>query len=191
MLDFWDTMVRIYGSQFISQYGMPETQEGITEPTYLAWSASLSEFTPQQIIGGVNRLIKNPSRFAPNLGTVRLSITESLYPDVRDAYKEACNKSVQPLHKKWSHVVVYTAGNETGFYELRSSKESEILKIFEKKYFSVCARHRDGEKMIIPAPEEKRIPAFVSSKLNRKRAGEKAISEMKAMLKMMDAKNGE
>lgn len=141
----------------------------------------MAEFTAEEVGDGLKRFLEKPGDFAPNLKTIRTCIIECLYPDYYEAYKEACNKASQPLHQDWSHVVVYKTGSEVGFYELRRSSQAQVLELFKKKYLDVCIRHRSGENIQIPIPEENRIPTFISNESKRKKAGKQAISEMLGM----------
>mgnify|MGYP001078061870 CR=1 FL=1 len=73
-------------------------------------------------------------------------------PSSHSAYQEASRFADYPSQHSWSHAAVYLAGRETGWFELRSEKESDLFPRFCYHYDLISRRVRAGEQFEQPHP---------------------------------------
>lgn len=138
------------------------------------WANSLKDFTPAQILTGVQKAIEN-SDYIPTIHTVLKYCKEDLsaygLPSPRDAYIEACNASEPRAEFEWSHPAVYFAGRQSDWFFLASNSESKALPIFETNYRAICQRIINGEKLAMPNVERLEHDAAkpLSSKVKQQR----------------------
>jgi hypothetical protein len=148
----------IYGHKFKSCF---ETQAEINIAKR-EWALSLSYYSEGQLVAAVDRC-KETLAWMPTISEF-LKVLETLgagdgIPGVRDAYQEACRFADHPTKHSWSHIVIYHAGRETGWFRLRSEEEKLVYPVFAYHYEMVVRRCRQGESMDIPSPpalEDKR-----------------------------------
>jgi len=125
------------------------------------WALSLRGYGEGELVAAVNRC-KETLAWMPTISEF-LAILRDLggdfgLPSTRDAYIEACLHAEHPRRHDWSHPAVYLAGRNTGWFELRSEDEAEILPRFRYQYEVLCRRVREGETLelpVVPAIENK------------------------------------
>lgn len=154
----------IYGHKFKSSF---ET-EAEMRIAKREWAMSLGQYSEGELVAAIN-ICKETLAWAPSIAEF-ISILQSLnnvfgLPDVRAAYKEACFHADAPSQHNWSHQVVYHAGKETGWFELRSATEKTSFGLFSYHYEVMCRRFRQGELVEAPvtvAIEDKQDTALFS-----------------------------
>ena len=134
----------IYGHKFKSSFET-ETEMRIAKRE---WAMSLGDFSENELVAAVS-IAKETMAWAPSIAEF-LTILQQLndafgLPDVRHAYREACFNAQSPTSHAWSHNVVYQAGRETGWFELRSEEEKVTFPRFNYHYEIMCRRFRKGE----------------------------------------------
>ncbi|WP_235009129.1 replication protein P [Marinobacterium lutimaris] len=147
----------IYGHKFKSCF---ETEQEI-RIAKREWALSLRGYGERELVAAVNRC-KETLAWMPTISEF-LAIIRDLdgdfgLPPLRDAYTEACMFADHPRAHDWSHPAVYLAGRNTGWFELRSEDEPEVLPKFSYHYDVLCRRVRQGEELelpVVPAIENK------------------------------------
>ncbi|MBV1787244.1 hypothetical protein KQ940_04175 [Marinobacterium sp. D7] len=147
----------IYGHKFKSCF---ETEDEI-RIAKREWALSLRGYGEGELVAAVNRC-KETLAWMPTISEF-LAILRDIggdfgLPSVRDAYIEACMHAEHPLRHRWSHPAVYLAGRNTGWFELRSEDEADVLPRFRYQYEVLCRRVREGEELelpVVPAIENK------------------------------------
>ena len=120
------------------------------------WLDALREFPVEQVLRGAKRAIET-SEYLPTLNKMIDCCQDSLeaygLPDVRSAYREACEarspKSAQP----WSHPAVYFAGRDADWFTLAGEPERVSWPLFRDAYRHWSGRVMAGETLVIEAPE--------------------------------------
>ncbi len=139
----------IYGHKFKSSF---ET-EAEMRIAKREWAMSLGQYSENELVAAVNTC-KDTMAWAPSIAEF-ITILQGLnsafgLPDIRAAYKEACYYADRPSKHNWSHLVVYRAGKETGWFELRSATEKTSFGLFSYHYEIMCRRFRQGDLMDKP-----------------------------------------
>ena len=65
-------------------------------------------------------------------------------PSPHDAYMEACNMPSPKSMATWSHLAVYYAGVETGWYRLTNEAESASYPAYQDNYRRICRSLSQG-----------------------------------------------
>ncbi len=84
-------------------------------------------------------------------------------PAAEQAYEEACRYADQPSEHAWSHAVVYHAGKQTGWFELRSLATEQSWPRFQQEYKRLCDKVLAGQ--VLTMPGQLRLPEPNSSEL--------------------------
>jgi hypothetical protein len=158
----------IYGHKFKSSF----ESDAEIRIAKREWAMSLSKYSENELVAAVS-ICKETLAWAPSISefiSILKDLNSSLgLPDVRSAYREACFYGHIPSSHNWSHPVVYAAGKETGWFELRSLQEKEIYPQFSYHYDIMCRRFRQGdilEQPVAVAIEDKQnttICTFINS----------------------------
>ncbi|NIB43779.1 hypothetical protein HBA55_29525 [Pseudomaricurvus alkylphenolicus] len=160
----------------MTQYGK------VGEETFNTWCQLLSDLTCDELKAGFRGYVQSGTEYAPNVMVIRKhanAAKSDQFPPAKLAYVEACQKAVQPHHQDWSHRVVYLAGRETGWFNLRTQPEKEIYSLYARNYEVLCRRITNGEdvEVVIPQglPEKVERPL---SKAENSRRMKNLIDEM-------------
>lgn len=142
----------IYGHKFKSCF---ESQDEI-RIAKREWALSLRGYSEHELVAAVNRC-KETLAWMPTVAEF-LAIVRDLngdfgLPSTPAAYREAAFHADHPLEHQWSHLAVYHAGRNTGWFELRSEDERNILPRFSYQYDLMCRRVRQGEQLDEPVPQ--------------------------------------
>ncbi|EPJ49970.1 MAG: hypothetical protein OFPI_21580 [Osedax symbiont Rs2] len=134
----------IYGHKFKSSFET-ESEMRIAKRE---WALSLGNYSEAELVAAVS-LAKETLAWAPSIAEF-IQILQQLddafgFPNVKQAYREACYHALQPSSHNWSHPVVYHAGRDTGWFELRSEEEKYCFPQFRYSYEIICRRFRQGE----------------------------------------------
>lgn len=136
----------IYGHKFKSCF---ETENEI-RIAKREWALSLAPYSETQLVAAVDRC-KETLAWMPTvsefLAIIASQQAEDGVPALRDAYCEACRFADAPRQHQWSHPVVYHAGRMTGWFELRSQTERQIIGNFNYYYEQCVRRFRSGEQL--------------------------------------------
>lgn len=156
-----------------------------TETLHLAkrlWLESLEAFTPEQIVAGAKRAIKQ-SEYLPTVHKMLqlCASGDNGLPEARAAYREACNAPSPKAAFAWSHPAVYYAGRDANWFFLANNSESVAFPVFAEHYRKVCARVLEGEKL--PAPEVPRLEQNPSKPLSKEENAEK-LAQLRAELEL-------
>ncbi|WP_225307554.1 replication protein P [Nitrincola iocasae] len=142
----------IYGHKFKSCF---ETQNEI-RLAKREWALSLRGYAEADLVAAVNRC-KETLAWMPTVSeflTILRSINGDFgLPAPYAAYQEACQYAADPLAHSWSHVAVYLAGKETGWFRLRAEEQGQVLPEFGYAYDLFCQRVRRGETLEQPIPK--------------------------------------
>ncbi|GAA5524843.1 hypothetical protein Maes01_01402 [Microbulbifer aestuariivivens] len=146
-----------------------------TETLHLAkrlWLESLEAFTPEQIVAGAKRAIKQ-CEYLPTVHKMLqlCAAGDNGLPDARAAYREACNAPSPKANYHWSHPAVYHAGREANWFFLANNPESTAYPVFAEHYRKLCARVLEGEQL--PAPEQLRLEDNPGKPLSKEENAEK------------------
>ncbi|MCJ8298223.1 MAG: replication protein P [Pseudomonadales bacterium] len=134
----------IYGHKFKSSFET-ESEMRIAKRE---WALSLGQYSEAELVAAVSRA-KETLAWAPSIAEF-IQILQLLndafgLPSVQHAYREACFHALKPSSHNWSHPVVYHAGRDTGWFELRSEEEKHTYPQFSYSYEVICRRFRQGE----------------------------------------------
>lgn len=114
------------------------------------WLQSLKEFSPRRILRATKKAIDKAS-FFPDLADIRkhckLRFDEYELKAPLQAYYEACNAPSQTRESGWSHLAVYLAARETGWFMVRGEPQKTAFPVFERNYEILCNRVMDGEDL--------------------------------------------
>ena len=120
------------------------------------WLSSLENYLPSQIVKAAKKVIRSQD-YLPSIAAVVRACEEGfdLYglPAPRSAYVEACAAPSPKRDQRWSHPVVYLAGQATGWYTLANEPEAVAFPRFEYHYAQLCHRVMHGEDLSLPVPE--------------------------------------
>ncbi len=152
-----------YHNQFHKAFA---SEEQITMAKQL-WFNTLADFSPQQIVKGTRRAIKE-SEYLPTLHSIRefcIPRPEDLgLVDAHRAYVEACQAASPKHEQQWSHPAVYFAGKESDWFFLASNPEYKALPVFKRNYELICQRVLAGEQLVLPG--SKAIPETINHPLS-------------------------
>ncbi|MBY6213082.1 hypothetical protein KUV95_16140 [Microbulbifer agarilyticus] len=146
------------------------------------WLESLAGFSPEQILAGAKRAIKQ-CEYLPTVHKMLQLCAEGEngLPDPRAAYREACNAPSPKANQKWSHPAVYHAGRAADWFFLANNPESSAYPVFASHYKKVCERLLAGESL--PAPQQVQLEHQPSKPLS-KAENAKKLAELRAQLKI-------
>ncbi|MEM1404184.1 MAG: replication protein P [Pseudomonadota bacterium] len=147
------------------------------------WLESLSEFPAAQVLHGAKRAIES-SEYLPTLHKMREHCGESLmelgFPAPEKAYQEACNAPQPPEIHRWSHPVVYWAGQRCGWTMLATQTAGVSRPVFMDRYQKECTRVIDGNPCEpVPEPPSKVLSAQPASR-------EAALAHLQKMREVND-----
>ena len=147
------------------------------------WLQSLKEFSPRRILRAAKKAI-DKTRFFPDLADIRehckLRFDEYGLKEPLQAYYEACNTLSQTRESGWSHLAVYLAARETGWFMVRGEPQKTAFPVFERNYEILCNRVLDGEDL------EADMTRALENTSNRSQfdlAAQAAQSRQKALMK--------
>lgn len=171
-------MNEIFGASFARQFG------DVGGEAFQTWSLAMQDVGVNEIKIGFEKLIARSSGYPPSLPEFKALCKPAAedygLPDVRSAYVEACKKSHQPFEHEWSHPGVYVAARETGFFELKSLSEAQMIKPFTLAYENVIRSILAGLAYDKPIP--KALPQEVKMPKAKKETVTTNIAEcMKAL----------
>ncbi|MFV8783953.1 replication protein P [Microbulbifer sp. SA54] len=146
------------------------------------WLESLSGFTPEQILIGTKRAIKQ-CEYLPTIHKMLQLCAEgeSGLPEPRAAYREACNAPSPKANFKWSHPAVYHAGRAADWFFLANNPEASAYPVFAAHYKKICERLMAGESL--PAPEQIQLEHQPTRPLS-KAENAKKLAELRAQLEI-------
>lgn len=140
-----------YHNQFYSAYSDTE----LLNQAKRLWLDALSHFTEKQILTGAKKVIET-SDYLPTLNRMLQCCEESPgeqgLPSPQEAYREACNAPSPKANFNWSHLAIYYAGLETGWYRLTNEPESKSYPDFLTNYRCLCREIAQGKQLESPAP---------------------------------------
>ena len=114
------------------------------------WKNSLQEFSPRRILLAGKKAL-DTSKFFPDLSDIRelckLRYDEMGLKEPLQAYYEACYAPEQTRNYHWSHIAVFLAARETGWFMLRSEEQRIAFPVFERNYEILCNRVLEGENL--------------------------------------------
>ncbi|WP_369625268.1 hypothetical protein [Marinobacterium sp. BA1] len=137
-----------YGSRFTSARSAQELID-----FKQMWQSILKPFEIDEVKRAVQTTITTlhwpPSiiEFLENLQSARAGFT---LPSSDQAYHEACSHAASPSRARWTHVAIYHAGRDTGWYRLRSDSSFAVSKAFAHHYNRYVQRVMAGEVLEQP-----------------------------------------
>ena len=130
------------------------------------WARALRDQEPRQLKQAIFRLIRE-ERFLPTLNRLRrrcqVTGTPSGMPTAHAAWQEACQAACQSATAAWSHLAVYLAGRETGWYLLNTEPRAVSFPPFERNYSILCDRVAAGESLEEAIPKALPAPTAADS----------------------------
>lgn len=149
-----------YHNQFYSAY----SDTNVLNQAKRLWLDALSYFTERQILQGAKKIIET-SDYLPTLNRMlqccEMSSEDGSLPSPKKAYIEACNAASPKCDAKWSHLAIYHAGQDTGWYRLTNEAESSSYPAYLENYRRICREISQGRKLTAPTlseQEEKMVP---------------------------------
>jgi len=140
-----------YHNQFYSAYSDTE----LLNQAKRLWLEALSHLTEKQILTGAKKVIET-SDYLPTLNRMlqcsEASAGNDGLPSPHDAYQEACNAPSPKASYGWSHLAIYYAGLETGWYRLANEPESSSYPAYLENYRRLCREIAQGKQLISPMP---------------------------------------
>jgi len=160
-----------YHNQFHKAYADQEALEMAKQ----LWFDALSSYSPQVILRACRQAIAE-SEYLPSLHMLLRQCGNQLasvgLPEIRAAYREACNAEEPKCNAPWSHPAVYYAAVDTDWFMLASESEARMLPVFERCYQRQCERVLAGEQLESPRRElisDSTVPAPLSKAENLRR----------------------
>ena len=146
------------------------------------WLESLAGFSPEQILAGTKRAIKQ-CEYLPTIHKMLQLCAEgdSGLPEPRAAYREACNAPSPKANYKWSHPAVYHAGRAADWFFLANNPEQSAYPVFAAHYKKICERLMAGEQL--PAPEQTLLERKPTKPLSKSENAKK-LAELRAQLEI-------
>ena len=178
-------MASLYGNKWTSTMG--ETDHGNM------WLAALNGLVFDQLKIGMSKCADSGEAWPPSAPEFKAMCLPDPQdyglPGVDAAYMEACNNSHQPVKHKWSHNVIYQAGREVGWYEIKTASSQEKMKqvknAFTGAYQRLCEAVMRGEAMNAPEVIENGLEHHQNGEsVNTTKniaAKEKAMKELKGL----------
>ena len=156
-----------YHNQFYSAY----SDTDVLNQAKRLWLDTLSYFTERQILQGAKKIIET-SDYLPTLNRMLQNLNNLIIaaegcpksrslPSPKKAYIEACNAASPKCDAKWSHLAIYHAGQDTGWYRLTNEAESSSYPAYLENYRRICREISQGRKLTAPIlseQEEKTVP---------------------------------
>ncbi|MEH6617094.1 MAG: replication protein P [Porticoccus sp.] len=169
-----------YHNQFYSAF----SDTNLLSQAKRLWLETLSYFTEEQILLGAKRVIET-SDYLPTLNRMLQCCEDSAgsegLPSPKDAYQEACNAPSPKIAFNWSHLAVYYAGLETGWYRLSHESESSSYPAFQESYRRLCRDIAQGRQLTPLA--ESRLKEEEKPALNNEESRAR-LKELKNQLKL-------
>jgi len=137
-----------YHNQFYSAY----TDTDVLNQAKRLWLDTLSYFTEKQILQGAKKIIVT-SDYLPTLNRMLQCCEMCEYgdlPNPEKAYMEACNAISPKTDFNWSHLAVYYAGRDTGWYRLKNEAKSSSYPAYLENYRRICREISQGRKLLTP-----------------------------------------
>ncbi|QHQ40927.1 hypothetical protein GTQ55_15790 [Microbulbifer hydrolyticus] len=146
------------------------------------WLESLAGFSPEQMVAGAKRAIKQ-CEYLPTVHRMLQLCAEGDggLPEARAAYREACNAPSPKANYRWSHPAVYHAGRAADWFFLANNPESSAYPVFAAHYKKICERLMAGESL--PAPQQVQLEHQPAKPLS-KAENAKKLAELRAQLKI-------
>ena len=146
------------------------------------WKNSLQEFSPRRILLAGKKAL-DTAKFFPDLSDIRelckLRYDEMGLKEPLQAYYEACYAPEQTRDYHWSHIAVFLAARETGWFMLRSEEQRVAFPVFERNYNILCNRVLEGENLeesVLKGIEDSR------SKEASRKAEEAALQKLRKVM---------
>lgn len=139
----------IYGHKFKSTF---ETANELAIAKR-EWALSIAPYD-EDVLAMATEMAKQTYSWMPSIAEF-LQLIEKCQlsfglPAAEQAYEEACRYADQPLQHEWSHAVVYHAGKQTGWFELRSLSQEQIWPRFRQQYQVFCDKVLAGQVLTMP-----------------------------------------
>ena len=153
-----------YHNQFYSAY----TDTDLLNQAKRLCLDTLCYFTEKQILQGAKKIIST-SEYLPTLNRMleccEMSDKDGELPSPEKAYTEACTAGSPKSDFKWTHLAVYYAGKETGWYKLRNDSTSTSYPIFLENYRRICREISQGKSMphLISATKKNKLNSQLSN----------------------------
>ena len=152
----------IYGHKFKSTF---ETANELAIAKR-EWALSIAPYE-EDVLAMATEMAKQTYSWMPSIAEF-LQLIEKCQmsfglPAAEQAYEEACRYADQPTEHPWSHAVVYHAGKQTGWFELRSLAAEQIWPRFRHHYKVLCDKVLAGQ--VLTMPGRLRLPEPNSSEL--------------------------
>ena len=168
-----------YHNQFYAAFGDSGDYENQAKRL---WLDSLGSFNTPQILRAAKRIIQE-SEYLPTLQKMLDACTAELaeygIPDVRQAYFEAANAASPKNAQKWSHPIVYLAGQSVGWYAMSHNSENLTYPAFQKAYRELVKQFLNGSDLKVDAP------ALIEQKPQRKADKNAVIKELATIHKLL------
>lgn len=152
----------IYGHKFKSTF---ETANELAIAKR-EWALSIAPYD-EDVLAMATEMAKQTYAWMPSIAEF-LQLIEKCQmsfglPAAEQAYEEACRYADQATEHDWSHAVVYHAGKQTGWFELRSLSAEQIWPRFQQQYKALCDKVLAGQVLVMPG--QLRLPEANSSEL--------------------------
>lgn len=162
-------------------YGMKMVTFEAGDTDYKIWKRGCADLSTEELDQGV-RLAKDFDGNWFSLNKFRaLCKKDDFYlglPTAKQAYYEACLAKSPKAQQKYTHAIVFYAGAATGWHELASFAECDILPRFEANYEVLLAKLKAGEDISMKIPEMLARKSVVYTEEQR----QKNIQRMKTLL---------
>ncbi|ABC27501.1 conserved hypothetical protein [Hahella chejuensis KCTC 2396] len=141
------------------KYAFPDHE--VIQQAKKAWTKGFIEngiLTMQQVQVGLVRARRLNTPHIPSVGQFiawcKPTAEDLGLMPVQAAYRLACEGGQKLEHSdSLAHLAVRIAARETGWYELRTRLESEMLPLFTRNYDIVCRRVMNGEDIQADIPK--------------------------------------
>lgn len=137
-----------YGNRFTSARSAQELID-----FKLMWQSVLKSFDLNEVKQAVQSSITTlrwPPSIIEFLERLQIERTGFDLPSPEQAYHEACMHAASPSSARWTHVAIYHAGRDTGWYRLRSDSSYAVSKTFAHHYDRYVQRVMAGEVLEQP-----------------------------------------
>lgn len=157
-----------------------------TDSDYGLWLGGVSDLSSEELENGILKA-KNFKGFfnLPKFYDLCRVATKDLgLPESKQAYYEACLASSPKDKQRYSHPIVYMAGQDAGWFNLKNDSESKAFKYYDHYYQIYVERVRSGERFSVQAAiTHRQGDAFKSVTPEEYKQARAEFKDLKAMLK--------
>jgi len=124
-----------------------------TDSDYRIWLRGVADLTDEELDNGIvkARDFKGFFNLPKFRDLCKVTSKDLGLPEAKQAYYEACLAPSPKDKQRYSHPIVYMAGQAAGWFNLKNDSESKAFKYYDHYYQLFVERVRAGEKFQVQA----------------------------------------